>query len=180
MKTADYIPMPLFQGPNMYKILLVLIFITGCSTTKYYRAADLSAELMNNSLQLTTLMESVEHDFSQKETFFQLIDRSKLSKNSFLIQDLGFQMSDLENKKRNFEHQSKNIKIVNDNMLIEVSSKDMISENDPLYAEINHFSSSIEKNSKAMFKALYEYKESAKNLERSIAISKNIWEASLR
>lgn len=148
----------------------------GCSSTKYYKASDVSAELVNNSLELLALIESVEHDFNQKENFYQLINKNKKDHENFLMQDLGYQMRDLKNKKRTFEHRSQNIKDVNDHFLVEVSSKEFISEDDPLFKRIDTFANSMKPQAESMFKAYKEYRETSENFERSIVISKNIWE----
>jgi len=93
----------------MKLLLLALFLVTGCSVSHFYRTTDVTQELNKNAAQLNMISWSVEKDYFDKEAFFKKFNRESKNKDTFIIQDLAFRLSELK-KRRNRIQLIKNLK----------------------------------------------------------------------
>ena len=165
----------------MKNLFFVLFLITGCSTTtRFYHAADVVHELKNNSQQLTYVAAKVKSDFEDKELFFEKYSNHRTKNNTFILEDLAYRLKDLKQKRDKIVANSMFIKKANDSLLNKVSIMQKISENDPVYQDIEDFSVITHRDAKKLYEDFETYKTSSNEFVSVAMFTRNTLKQSTR
>lgn len=120
-------------------------------------------------------MISVETDFFQKDSFYQKITNHASETSNYFIEDLGYRIDEMKDKKKIFNFKSNQLKKINDDFFFQIRGLTVIGENDALFIKINNFSEIIKKEGEELINAYEEYQKSSLGFEQVALISKNIW-----
>ncbi len=159
-------------------MLLVLILVSGCSTSPFYQASDVSRELKKNSNQLQVVTMNTIYDFQDKEAFYKNYLETSKNKDSFIIQDLAWRLSDMRNKKDSILRKSAFIKEVNDHLLNQLSKKNKVNATDPVFKKIEAFAKVTKPEANILFKEFESYKNASTEFARFALFTGNIWKKS--
>lgn len=162
----------------MKLIFLLLFIITGCSTTRFYRAADVSHELKNNSQQLTYLTAKVENDFQDKEAFYQNYYKESSNKDNYILGDLAYRLNDLKLKRDSILSRSHTIKKINDSLLSKMERKKKIQEGDPIYQDIEAFAVITQRDAKKLYEDYAVYKKTSNEFAKFAMFTGNMFKKS--
>lgn len=147
----------------MKACILFFFLLTSCSVAKYYRAPEVKKELEKNALHLEAMVKYVNNDFLYKEATYKEFLKSNQKKNLFLREDLLWRLHDIRNKKdsllqKGFAIQARNLELIQN-----LESKKNVSENDPVFDEIEAFSKIAEKEGSDLIRDLVEYQNASRN-----------------
>lgn len=156
----------------MKNTLLFLLLILSCSTTKYYKVADLQLELNRNAEQLRYIEQSVSSDFRRKLSLFEKFS-PRLKKKNFLTQELNWRLKEMEMKKRSLIKIGHRIKNKNQSLLDGISGRKRISDNEPIFRKIEDFGSNTTVEAQALFEAFDEYRSASASFTKVMLFSKS-------
>lgn len=74
---VELVTLNLGQGHGMKVFFLILIFVTGCSSQRYYKTTDITQKLKIDSQQLVVISYGVNQDYSEKLAFYEQFQKSK-------------------------------------------------------------------------------------------------------
>jgi hypothetical protein len=147
----------------MKTICMILILLAGCTTPTFYQKQQVAEELAKNGQIISVLMMGVEQDYEQKREYYQLLTATAPPREKFILQELGWWLHDMEEKKDAFMQKSHEIKASNDALLAEVIQKEeeALVEGDPVYEKVENFAANAEKTIEDSLKELKVYHESS-------------------
>ena len=146
-----------------------------CSSSQYYKASDVSAELRKNSNKLSELVTSVETDYTEKIIFYLKIKDGISNRENYFIEDLGYRIMELERKKLTFVYKSNLLRKKNDEFYIQLKGLSVLSEDDHMFIKVNDFSKFIKEGGKELIAAFEDYQKSSLGFEQVAFISKKSW-----
>lgn len=147
-------------------ILLLLFFVTSCSTTRSYRAAEVSQELIKHSKQIENITFTVESDYANKLAFFENFRKRSHDKESFIIQDLALRLNTLKLRRDSILNKSVVVARANDGLLYKLTKKEMISETDPVFKKIDSFSRTTNNEAGQLLNEYNSYKSASSEFAR--------------
>jgi len=156
----------------MKNILLFLLLILSCSTTKYYKVADLQLELTRNAEQLRYIEQSVSADFDRKLGLFEKFS-PRLKKSDYLSQELGWRIKEMESKKSDVLSIGARIKEANQELLKGINGKDQVSDREPIFQKIEAFGDSTTEEAKELFSAFDEYRSASASFTKIMLFSRS-------
>lgn len=157
----------------MKLIALLFILCIGCTTTtRFYNGPDVALELEKNKDMLQYIVGTVEADFSLKAEYYQNLAKQTKNKDTYMVQDLAWRLSDLESKKNSILAKASYIKNSNENLNTKVKDRPEISEKDPTFRLIEAFSQSIIKDAKNLFVEFDGYRKASNNFGQFAKLSK--------
>jgi hypothetical protein len=151
---------------NVKVILLLLFFVTACSTTKTYHAAKVSQALIKHSKQLQIITFTVENDYANKLAFYEKFREKSHDKESFIMQDLALRLNTLKLKRDSILNKSVVVTQANNGLLYKLSKKQMINEADPIFQKIDSFSNLTNKEAGQLFSEYASYKNASSEFAR--------------
>lgn len=161
------------------KILFLSLFLfTGCSVNRFYRASDVTKELKNNASQLNMIAWTVDKDYQDKAAFFSNYQKEAKNKDSFIIQDLYWRLTELKNKRDLIMQKSQTLKAVNDGLLVELDRKKEVKESDPSYRKIENFAKATGPEVKVLFGEYSNYKTASTEFAQFALFTGNVFKKS--
>ena len=78
----------------MKPYLLALLFLSSCSTARYYQGPAVSQELRKNATSLELVIASVETDYKSKKEFMHQFHNT--GKDPFILENLDNKLAEME------------------------------------------------------------------------------------
>lgn len=119
------------------RLLLLCFLLAGCSMTHFYQGQAVTQELKKNAIGLRLVQSTIDSDFQQKETFLKEI--VKTGKDPFIREGLDQKLLEMKTKREAVLQKMSHIQNLNDGLIEQVENKNKISENDPVFGEIENF-----------------------------------------
>ena len=156
----------------MRLLLLWMLLITGCTTTRVYRVSELRQVLQENAIKLAILETDIEKDYLEKEAFYQSYRKEQNNKRSFMLDDLNYRIRDLNHKKDLILKRTQAVRTKNEHLLVHLEHKSKIKETDRVFEEIEDFADSSQKDTTILFKELIHYRSASDDFTRFAMIVK--------
>lgn len=150
----------------MKSILVLLFFVTACSTTRTYQAAEVSQALINHSKQLQKITFTVDNDYAEKLAFYESFRSKHKDQDSFIMQDLALRLNTLKLKRDSILNKSVVVTRANDGLLFKLTKKEVINETDPVFKKIDSFSSTNSREAGQLFNEYVSYKHASSEFAR--------------
>ena len=155
----------------MRLLLLWMLLITGCTTTRVYRVSELRQVLQENAIKLAILETDIEKDYLEKEAFYQNYRKEKNNQRSFMMDDLNYRIRDLNTKKDHILKRTQKVRTKNEHLLVHLENKSKIKETDHVFEEIEDFADSSQKDTAILFRELIHYRTASDDFTRFAMIA---------
>ncbi len=152
--------------------LLFLLFLSSCSTARYYQGPSVSQELRKNATSLELVIASVETDFKAKEQFMdQFHSRGK---DPFIMENLDQKLAEMNAKKEVVISRTAHIRKLNGELIQKVGNKSKIKDNDPVFKEIEEFASDKDKELNVLMRDFANYRKASEEFEKLAFFTKMV------
>lgn len=156
----------------MRLLLIWMLLITGCTTTRVYRVSELRQVLQENAIKLAVLETDIERDYLEKEAFYQSYRKKQKNQRSFMLDDLNYRIRDLNAKKDIILKRTHAVRTKNEHLLAHLENKSKIKETDHVFDEIEAFADSSQKDTTVIFRELIHYRSASDDFTRFAMIVK--------
>ncbi|MES2528400.1 MAG: hypothetical protein V4598_15050 [Bdellovibrionota bacterium] len=156
----------------MKSILLALLFISSCSSARYYQGPAVSQELRKNATSLQLVVASVDTDYFSKQEFLNQFQQR--GKDPFITENLNRKLAEMEMKREAVISRTDHIRNLNGELIRKVGSKSKIRENDPVFEEIETFATDKDKELNVLMKDFANYKKASEEFEKLAFFTKMV------
>lgn len=157
----------------MIVLYLLLVFVTGCASQRYYYSPEVAKVLEKNDYQLRSISSFIQKDYSSKKAFFDYYTKQTSNKNPFMIHDLKSRLADLKLKRDAILARSHYIKSINAELLNKVSETQKVEQKDPLFNQIESFTTVSNLDAKNLYDDVEKYQKSSEDFIRFTMLTRN-------
>jgi hypothetical protein len=156
----------------MKSYLLALLFLTSCSTARYYQGPAVSQELRKNATSLELVIASVETDFKAKEEFMGKFHIK--GKDPFIMENLDQKLAEMNAKREVVISRTAHIRKLNGELIQKVGNKFKIKDSDPVFQEIETFASDKDKELNVLMRDFTNYRKASEEFEKLAFFTKMV------
>ena len=156
----------------MKNFFLFLLLILSCSTTKYYKVADLQIELEKNAQHLNYIEQSVTSDFGRKLKLYDKFS-PRVKRSDFLSHELSWRLKEMEDKKRFLLQVGARIRSANQSLLEGIAGRKTISDREPIFEKIEAFGDNTAREAQELYVAFDEYRSASASFTKIMLFSRS-------